>query len=148
MSAITSPSHNFPDFTELAEKLQATAQALLAISPPPEEESQKQPEPLQEAALQEVRHYSIPGFIVKEEKEMLELLKAEDWQDMFDKTYEQLYMMAMLMQHFEADEIIDGFSIQRLGNAFMVPLDTLRRLCSLVADFRPVSEDDLEAEME
>lgn len=84
--------------------------------------------------------------MVDEEKEMLELLKAENWQHMFDKTYEQLYTMALLMQHFEVDEEVDGYSVQLMGNTLMVPLDMLSRLCSLIADFRPASEVDLEVE--
>ena len=149
MSTITSPSQSLPDFTELAEKLQTTAQALLAFSSPATTEPDDEPPPDKEKTPPEVRSYSIPGFMVANEKKLLELLKADNWQEMFDKTYDQLYTMALLMQHFEADEDVDGFSIQLMGNTLMAPLDMLSRLCSLVADFRPVSEDDsgdLEAE--
>ena len=65
---------------------------------------------------------------------------------MFDKTYDQLYTMALLMQHFEVDEEVDGYSVQLMGNTLMVPLDMLSRLCSLIADFRPASEAGIEAE--
>ena len=119
MSTITSPSQSLSDFSELAEKLQSTAQALLAFS---------------------------SSAVTEPEKEMLELLKAENWQHMFDKTYEQLYTMALLMQHCEVDEEVDGYSVQLMGNTLMVPLDLLSRLCSLIADFRPASEVDLEVE--
>jgi hypothetical protein len=142
MSTITStsPGHNVPDFTELAEKLQATAQALLAISSTAEEEGREPTPP-------EIRSYSISGAAVKEERQLLKLLKAEDWQHMFGKIYDQLYTMALLMHHFEADEKINGFSIQQMGETLMVPLAMFNRLCSLVGDFDPVaSEDDSEAE--
>lgn len=140
MSTITSSSQSFPDFTELAEKLQSTAQALLAFGSPKAVEPEDEPPPAEEKAPPEIRSFRIPGFMVAKEREMLELLKAENWQEMFDKTYEQLYTMALLMQHVEADEEIDGFSIQLMGNTLMAPLDMLSRLCSLIADFRPVSE--------
>lgn len=146
MSTITSPSPGFPDFTELAEKLQATAQALLAFGSSVATEPDDEPPPVEEKAPPVIRSFYIPRFIVAKEKQMLELLKAENWQDMFDKTYEQLYTMALLMQHFEADEEIDGFSIQLMGNTLMAPVDMLSRLCSLVADFRQVSKDDAELE--
>lgn len=146
MSTITSSSHSFTDFTELAERLQNTAQALLAIGSPIATEPEDEPPPAEGKAPPEIRSFRIPGFMVAEEKEMLELLKAESWQHMFDKTYEQLYTMALLMQHFEADEEIDGFSIQLMGNTLMAPLDMLSRLCCLIADFRPVSEDDSEVD--
>jgi len=74
------------------------------------------------------------------------LLKAENWQHMFDKTYEQLYTMAMMMQNFETDKEVDGYPVQLMGNTLMVPLDMLSRLCSLIADSRPTSEEDLEVE--
>lgn len=146
MSTITSPHQSLPDFTDLAERLQDMAQALLAIGSPMTTEPEDEPPPAQEEAPPEIRSFHIPGFMVAEERQMLELLKAENWQDMFDKIYEQLYTMALLMQHFEADEEIDGFSIQLMGNTLMAPLDMLSRLCSLVADFKPVSEDDTEVE--
>jgi len=139
MSTITSPSRNVPDFTELAEKLQATAQALLAISSTTEEKGQEPPPP-------EIRSYSIPGFAVKKEREMLQLLKAESWQDILDTIYDQLYTVALLMQHFKADKEIDGFSIQQMGNALMAPLTMLNSLCSLVVEFQPVPEDSSEVE--
>ena len=145
MSTTTSPSQSIPDFTELAEKLQAAAQALLAFGSPVVTNAKDEP-PAEEKAPPEIRSFCIPGFMVAEERQMLELLKAENWQHMFNKTYEQLYTMALLMQHFEADEEIDGFSIQLMGNTLMAPLDMLSRLCSLIADFRPVSEDDSEVE--
>lgn len=146
MSTITSPSQSLPDFSELAEKLLSTAQALLAFSSPAVTEPDDEPPPAEEKTPPELRTFHIPGFMVDEEKEMLELLKAENWQHMFDKTYEQLYTMALLMQHFEVDEEVDGFSVQLMGNTLMAPLDMLSRLCSLIADFRPASEVDLDVE--
>ena len=145
MFTITSSSQSLPDFTELAEKLQSTAQALLAFGSSVGTNTKDEPSS-EEKSPPEIRSFSIPGFMVAEERQMLELLKAENWQGMFDKTYEQLYTMALLMQHFEADEEIDGFSIQLMGNTLMAPLDMLSRLCSLIADFRPVSEDDSEVD--
>lgn len=145
MSTTTSPSQSLPDFAELVEKLQGTAQSLLAFGSPVVTEKEDEPS-AEEKAPPEIRSFCIPAFMVTEEKKMLELLKAENWQHMFDKTYEQLYTMALLMQHFEADEEIDGFSIQLMGNTLMAPLDMLSRLCSLIADFRPISEDDSEVD--
>lgn len=145
MSTITSSSQSLPDFAELAEKLQSTAQALLTLDSTVVGETEDEP-PSGEKAPPEIRSFRIPGFMIAKERQMLELLKSENWQHMFDKTYEQLYTMALLMQHFEADEEIDGFSIQLMGNTLMAPLDMLSRLCSLIADFRPVSEDDSEVD--
>lgn len=146
MSTITSPDKSIPDFSELAEKLQTTAQALLAFSSPAVTEPDDEPPPTEEKTPSELRTFHISGFMVDEEKEMLELLEAENWQHMFDKIYEQLYTMALLMQHFEADEEVDGYFVQLMGNTLMAPLDMLSRLCSLIADFRSASEVDLEVE--
>ena len=140
MSTISSPNQDLPDFTELAEKLQEAAQALLALSSPVIMESDEPP-PAVEKAPPEIRSFRIPGYMLAKEKQMLEMLKAENWQEMFDKTYDQLYTLALLMQHFETDEKIDGFSVQQMGNTLMGPLDMLSRLCSLVADFKPVAAE-------
>ena len=135
-----------PEFISIAEKLQEAAQALITFSQAPAvsnaeavfgASSEKKPH--------ELRTFQIPGFMVAKEREMLELLKAENWQHVLSKTYEQLYTMALLMQHFEADQEIDGFSVQLMGNTLMAPLDTLNRLCSLVADFQPVAAGEPEA---
>ena len=121
MSTITSPGQSLPDFMELAERLQDTAQALLALNSPTAKKSDDEPPPAEGKAPPEIRSFQIPGFMVAEEKRMLDLLKAGNWQEMFDKTYEQLYTMALLMQHFEAHEDVDGFSIQLMGNTLMAP---------------------------
>lgn len=139
-------SQSIPNFSELAEKLQTTAQALLAFSSPAVTEPDDESPAAEEKTPSELRTFHISGFMVDEEKEMLELLKAKNWQHMFDKIYEQLYTMALLMQHFEADEEVDGYFVQLMGNTLMAPLDMLSRLCSLIADFRPASEVDFEVE--
>lgn len=145
MSTTTSPSQSPPDFAALAEQLQSVAQALLAFGLPVSAEPEEEP-PAEEKAPPEIRSFHIPGFMVAKERQMLEQLKADNWQDMFNKTYEQLYIMALLMQHFDADEEVDGFSVQLMGNTLMAPVDMLNRLCSLVADFRPVPEGYPEVE--
>ncbi len=142
MPIVTSASQNLPDCAELAETLQATAQDLLAFASLPAATKKEAEPPVEEKAPSEIRSFHIPGFIVDEERKLLELLNAENWQEMFHKTYEQLYTQALLMQHFEADEAINGFSIQLMGNTLMAPLDILNRLCSLIADFHPVAEDN------
>lgn len=127
--------------TLLVEKLQETAQALLAYKQDLTTSSAHAASDLSpEKRPPEFRTYRIPGFMVDEEREMLKWYKADNWQEMFNKTYDQLYTMALLMQNFEAGEDVDGFSVQLMGNSLMVPLDMLSRLCSLVADFRPVKE--------
>ena len=142
MSTSSSPNQGLPDFATLAEKLQEAAQALLVLSSPGTMKSDEPPPlPAREKAPSEIRSFRIPGYMVAKEKQMLEMLKAENWQEMFDKTYDQLYTLALLMQHFETDEKIDGFSVQQMGNTLMAPLDMLSRLCSLVADFKPVAAE-------
>ena len=48
MSIITSPAQRLPGFAALAETLQSTAQALLALSPPTVMEADDEPPPAEE----------------------------------------------------------------------------------------------------
>lgn len=140
-----SPLH-FPDLTNLAEKLQETAQTLMAFSqatqPLPDNESEQVEveEPLKKPS--EFRTYRLPWFIVDVEKEMLELTGAQDWQEMFHQTRCQLRTLATLMQHFDESEEVDGFFLNQIAENIMEPtLDMLDRLCSLIADFREQPEE-------
>ncbi|MEG6501646.1 MULTISPECIES: hypothetical protein [unclassified Desulfovibrio] len=74
MSTLTSPSQSLPDFAALAEKLQSTAQALLAVSSPAVTEPDNEPPPAGKKTPPELRIFQVPGFIADEEKEMLERL--------------------------------------------------------------------------
>lgn len=142
------PGPSLPDFTALAETLQETAQALrrfchTGVSANDNNVDEDDAVPTAPKTPPEIRSYQLPGFIVDEEQQMLNLYKAESWQDMLGKVHDQLYTIAMLMRHFEADEKVDGFSIHLMGCTLMEPLTLLSRLCSLVADFRLTAEVEL-----
>lgn len=92
----------------------------------------------------EVRAYHLPGFIVAEERELLALYEAGDWQELFCMAHERLYATAVLLRHFPAEEELDGVALQLIAGNLLAPLKMLSRLCSLVADFRTMAE--LEAE--
>ena len=147
VSGLYSPP-SIPDMASIADSLQQAARALLELNQggQPSGESAgsrsglNQSEP--KKTLTEYRTYRVPGFIVDEEQRMLRLYNSDSWQEMLNKTYEQLYTMALLMKGFEAEEHVDGFSVQLMGNTMMAPLGMLSRLCSLVADFRLQSEDE------
>ena len=84
----------------------------------------------------------MPWFIVDEEKEMLELTGARDWQEMLHYTRSRLRTLATLMQHFDESEEVDGFFLNQIVENLMEPiLDMLDRLCSLIADFRVQPEE-------
>ena len=139
-----SPNPCFSELLPLAEKLQETAQALLAFCQPSaslkngnasgidDEGDDTEKPPYQ------IRSYRLPGFILEEEQKMLKAYKADDWKELFSKVYEQLYTTAMLMQRVPAEEEIDGFSVQLMAGNLMMPLDMLSKLCSMLADFRLV----------
>ena len=141
----SSPLH-FPELANLAEKLQETAQALMAFSkigqPLPDNENEQggEDEPIKKPS--EFRTYRLPWFIVDEEKEMLEVTGAQDWQEMFHQIRCQLRTLATLMQHFDEYEEVDGFFLNQIAENIMEPtLDMLDRLCSLIADFREQPEE-------
>ncbi len=138
------PPPNPRDFTSLAAQLQQTAQALLHglqtgtsdvgdADACPTVSGKRPPE---------YRTYRIPGHMVAEERKLLAMYQADSWQEMFNKAYDQLYTMALLMRHFKTEEELDGYSVQLLGETLMVPLRLFDRLCALVADFRLQTEDE------
>ena len=65
------------DFTELAEKLRANAQALLAFGSSATTEPEDEPPPAEEKVPPEIRSFHTPGFMATEEKWMIKLLKAD-----------------------------------------------------------------------
>lgn len=161
------PNRGLPDFTELAaltEKLQETVTSLAAFcqqfqqhqnpGPAPNEQDAAEasatpelvdpelaiPEPSVPApSPRETRCYELPGNILEEEREMLAFYRAENWQELLNKAHDQMYAMVLLMERVPADEEIDGFSITLIAENLMMPLRMLSKLCSLIADFRPVS---------
>ena len=63
-------SQSIPNFSELAEKLQTTAQALLAFSSPAVTEPDDELPAAEEKTPSELRTFHISGFMVDEEKEI------------------------------------------------------------------------------
>ena len=116
-----SPDFSCSHFTDLAEKLQQAAQALLAFA------AKEQPEPAQRDTAaaaspkaagpagevpHELRCYRVPSYMLKYEEETLAAHKAEDLSGLLDKVHDDLYVTAYLMEHFEDGEDIDGFTVQ------------------------------------
>ena len=150
-----SPDFSCSHFTDLAEKLQQAAQALLAFA------AKEQPEPAQRdtaagredrdrlVALSpkaagpagevphELRCYRVPSYMLKYEEETLAAHKAEDLSGLLDKVHDDLYVTAYLMEHFNDGEDIDGFTVQLIGDRLQTSVHVLSKVCSVLADFRP-----------
>lgn len=141
-----SPDFSCSHFTDLAEKLQQAAQALLAFA------AKEQPEPAQRDAAaaaspkaagpagevpHELRCYRVPSYMLKYEEETLAAHKAEDLSGLLDKVHDDLYVTAYLMEHFNDGEDIDGFTVQLIGDRLQTSVHVLSKVCSVLADFRP-----------
>ena len=161
------PNPGLPDFTELValtETLQEAVTSLAAFcrqfqqhqnpGPAPDEQDAAEasaipepaapdlaiPEPsVPEPSHRETRCYELSGNILEEEREMLAFYRAGNWQELLNKAHDQMYATVLLMERVPADEEIDGFSITLIAENLMMPLRMLSKLCSLIADFRPVS---------
>ena len=136
------------EFATLAEKLQETAQSLLAFRRQlqPENDHTTDNDTAGSAPTAgETRCYQLPGYILDEEREMLAFYKAGSWQELFAKAYEQFYATIMLMEHVAAEDEFDGFSLSLIAGNLMSPLRMLGRLCSLVADFHPADFHPVDA---
>lgn len=139
-------SPDLSHFTELAEKLQQAAQALLAFA------AKEQPEPAERAAANAIsprsvgpaeevpyalRCYRVPSYMLKYEEEALAAHKAKDLSGLLDKVHDDLYVTAYLMEHFDDGEDIDGFTVQLIGDKLQTSVHVLSKVCSVLADFRP-----------
>ena len=143
-----SPDFSCSHFTDLAEKLQQAAQALLAFA------AKEQPEPAQRDTAaaaspkaagpagevpHELRCYRVPSYMLKYEEEMLDAHRAKDLSGLLGKVYDNLYVTAYLMEHFGEAEDLDGFTIHLIGSSLQSSLHVLSKVCSVFADFRPAN---------
>ena len=139
-----SSSPNLPDLADLAEKLQETAQALLASCQRPSEyDDSDEPEGSAESASDlkppfEIRSYEIPDFILRDEQDLLKKSNSEDLHEVLNKVYGHIYCIANLMSLFPAEETMDGVLVNEVADVLLVPLDWLEQLCSTFVGFRLV----------
>lgn len=143
-----SPSQNFSDLSSLAEKLQATAQALLSVchnsggyagsgeSEVPRESASrdKDIEP-----PYEIRSYQIPEYILRGEQVLLKASDAADLLELLNKVYDHTSCIVTLMKHIDPEEEVRGFHLNKIAETLLLPLIWLEQLCSLFAGFRLVS---------
>ena len=138
-------SPNIPDLTALAEKLQETAQALLAVCQnqrvhDDSDESEVCPESVADDLKPpfEIRSYEIPDYILRDEQDLLKKTNAHDLHDALNKVYGHLNSIAHLMQQYASDEEMSGVIVNDLAEVLSVPLDWLEMFCSTITGFRLV----------
>jgi len=128
--------------SSLADKLQAAAKALLTLtrtieSPAPDsipnQDSKKAPEPDQ------IRRYLVPGFIVKQENEILRQYRVENLVDFLKMARDDFTLTSMFMRGFHDDLEIDGSTVQHIGESLARPLTMLSKACAILNDFEPQS---------
>lgn len=140
-----SSSPQLPDFAALAEKLQETAQALLAVCQnqgdhDDSDESEVRPESTVNDLKPpfEIRSYEIPDYILRDEQDLLKKTNAHDLHDALNKVYGHLNSIAHLMQQYASDEEMSGVIVNDLAEVLSVPLDWLEMFCSTITGFRLV----------
>jgi len=125
----------------LAEKFKELAQAIKALSqtespePISEEISKKSKEPDQ------IRCYRVPGFIVRYEQETLTEHRAADLLGLLRKARDDFHTTSTLLQNFHEDNLIDGFTVQQIGESLDHPLRMLNELCGIFADYKPLASE-------
>ena len=98
LTAGHSPTPSLPDLAALAEKLQETAQALLAVCQQSDENDVSGGSELPSASSIggsappfAVRSYRIPDHILRDECELLEETGSDDLKDALNKVYEHFF---------------------------------------------------------
>lgn len=149
------PSPTLPDLTALAEKLQETAQALLAVrqSPGACSGSNEAKAPPKSAARDkdskppyEIRSYKIPDYILREEQDLLEAYDAKDPLQLLNRVYDHISCIVMLMKHIDREEEISGSHLSNIAETLLQPLAWLEELCCLFVGFRPVPVSHMKTE--
>lgn len=99
-----SPSPQLPDFAALAEKLQETAQALLAVCyVQGDHDDSNESKVCSESANDdlkppvEIRSYEIPHYILRDEQDLLKKTNAHDLHDALNKVYAHINSIVSLM---------------------------------------------------
>lgn len=143
------------DFTTLAEKLQAAAQALLEFgstrqaaaqdtagdeSTPPETAPKLAPESSSDrpASAYEVRTYRLPQYILRDERKLLDMTSADELLDVLHKAYGHLHGIAILMKQYHPEENLCGFELNDIAEALSLPLHWLDSLSSVLSGFELV----------
>lgn len=134
---------NSNTLSKIVEKLHETTQALLDFTQeisqsPPVTESNHQGD---EKEPDQVRCFRVPGFMVLEEREILETYQAEDVVDLIRKARDDFSITSLFMRRFSDDYNIDGFTVQHIGEIMHRPIVMLNKACSILADYEPQSDD-------
>lgn len=136
-------SSPLPDFQDLAQKLQETAEALLTFSKSPASDSNES-ELVPQSDFGdlkppfEIRSYEIPDYILRDEQDLLTKTNAHDLHDALNKVYGHINSVVHLMQQYASEEEMDGIIVNDLAEVLLVPLDWLELICSTITDFRLV----------
>lgn len=138
-SPVNPPPFNPEALNMLAEKLHETTQALLGfiqdisqlspVTEPNHQSNEKEPD--------QTRCFRVPGFMVLEEREILETYQAEDVVDLIRKARDDFSITSLFMRRFSDDYSIDGFTVQHIGEIMARPIVMLNKACSILADYEP-----------
>ena len=85
------------------------------------------------------RCYSIPAFMLDEERDLLDAYDADDLADLLDRLYVDLHVTATLMEHVDIEMETDGEFIHMLGTHLRATLRFLHRVSSVLGDFKLIS---------
>ena len=141
----TSQGPGLPDFTELAEKLQEAARALLAVSGKPgaafgvnEAEAPPERAPGGSEPSFVICSYEIPDYILRDEQELLEASDSEELLDVLNKVYDHIFCVASLMKNIDQEVDVSGVDIRNIADVLSLPLERLERCCEMFLNFRPI----------
>ena len=142
----SSPSSASPDIAVLTEKLQKTAQALLALceqTPSAENEAASVvpggPDmPDSEAGAVELagetRSYYFSPSVLQRERELLRKYQAKDFYNLLDQAHVHLVGLVKLMKSAHADVRVRGHVISSLGCLLEQPSTLLLRMRNIYAN--------------
>ncbi|UQZ88401.1 hypothetical protein C4J81_03925 [Deltaproteobacteria bacterium Smac51] len=144
---LTTPQPTPETISILAERLQEVVDVLLTLtaqtqSPPePDYEEETDYEPEDPPAKtkkkpEQIRCYSIPGFAIRAEQEVMDEFRADSLHDLLNKTTTQFKVISFLLKNVFEDTDVNGEILQFLGEHLSYPIKILDEISSITADFK------------
>ncbi|UQZ88417.1 hypothetical protein C4J81_04005 [Deltaproteobacteria bacterium Smac51] len=85
---------------------------------------------------EQIRCYSIPGFAIRAEEEVMDEFAADSLHELLNKTITHFKVISFLLKNVFEDTAVNGEILQFLGEHLTYPIKMLDEISSITADFK------------
>jgi hypothetical protein len=123
----------------ITEKLQDLTQTFLDLDQANSMGAAPREIPPKQKEADQIRCYRVPGHIVEDEREALNVHQAKNILDFLQKARDEFQITSFLLRNFDDCTTVSGGTLQQIGEHLDRPIDMLTWLCSIFADYHPQS---------